>query len=606
MAGNLLSYPEIEYKIDVIPEGPIISCDTETTGLNPYKGDKPFMYQFANMAGDVSIVFPSPETKDILKTFFANDKITKVFHNMKFDIKMIRKAKFDIKGRLHDTFLMAKDVDTYAWSFKLENLIKKYDPSFEALELAALDKWFEDNKISKKKRKYYEVPPEIINPYGAVDAYNTSQLYQILKTPIKTMIPMYGMDMKTQEYLIEIEDTGVKIDKEKAKENIAKLKEKFTTLQQTIKSSTGMVLEPSGGRPLAAALFAAGETCIKVSPESKEAVLDKITLPKYKAEFIPDFLEMKRTDKLIKDIRDQIIGNLDKKHILHTSFNLSQARTGRFSSSGPNLQNQTKDDILRAIFINKPEFTNFYFDYKQIEYRLFAHFSGDKASVKGFHDPDFDIHQMTADKVKRTRSEAKTINFLILYGGGAPSLSEKFDIPENEAAKIIKTFHDKTPALKKLDAKLKEELFHNGYIEDPFGRQYCIPKDESRKCVNYLIQGTACNVFKKALLKVKDLLVDYKSNVIQLIHDEIVFEIADGEWDLLPKIKALMEDMPEFDVPLPVDVEYTLTNWANKQSMSEEEVNTIWLPFENYSALTLELRNAVFPTMKMENLKAAV
>ena len=106
--GNLLSYPDIKYSIDTIPEGSVIACDTETTGLNVYKGDRPFMYQFANLVGDVSIVFPSPDTEKMLRDFFANEKITKVFHNMKFDIKMIKKAGFEIKGRLHDTLLWLK------------------------------------------------------------------------------------------------------------------------------------------------------------------------------------------------------------------------------------------------------------------------------------------------------------------------------------------------------------------------------------------------------------------------------------------------------------------------------------------------------------------
>ena len=120
---NLPSYPNIEYKINEIPDGAVIACDSETTGLNVYKGHLPFMYSFSNMNDEVSIVEALPENEEMLRNFFENQKITKIFHNMKFDIKMIRKDGYVIKGRLHDTMIMAKQLDAYRDSFKLEELM---------------------------------------------------------------------------------------------------------------------------------------------------------------------------------------------------------------------------------------------------------------------------------------------------------------------------------------------------------------------------------------------------------------------------------------------------------------------------------------------------
>jgi DNA polymerase-1 len=577
--NNLLSYPTLNYKINCLPEGKVIACDTETTGLNPYKGHKPFLYSFSNLDGEMTLVEAAPENDKMLREFFANEKITKVFYNMKFDIKMIRKAGFTIAGRLHDTMVMAKLVDSYTPSFVLENLIAKYDTEFKALEKEKLEEWFSENKISKKDRKYYEVPDSIMHPYAAVDAWNTAQLFQIYRGSIKGCLAMYGIDMGVQEYLIEIEDTGVLIDKAKAVQNTKLLKEQAEALQKKVKHMTGMKLEPSGGRPLAAALFAAGETCIKVSEDSGEAVLDKDTLPLYKAPFIKPFLEMKKLFKLSKDIKNQIITNLDKKHIVHGHINLSQARTGRFSMSGPNLQNQAKNDLLREIFVCKPGFSNYYYDYSQVELRIFAAVSGDKEAMAGFNAGGYDPHQATADKIGITRTQAKTWNFAVLYGSKAKGLSETFAMEKSEAQQLLNEYERKTPSLPQLDRRLKDELFHSGFLTDEFGKQYHIPKNEDRKCVNYRIQGTACNVFKIALLKLKDLLKDKKSNVIQLIHDEIVFEIHETELNLLPKIKAIMEDVPEIGVPLDVDVQYTETNWAEKQDISTEELETKWIPF---------------------------
>lgn len=563
---KLLSYPDIEYKLNVIPEGAVIACDSETTGLNVYKGHLPFLYSFSNTHGEVSIVEAGlPENREMLKNFFENTKITKIFHNMKFDIKMIRKDNYDIKGRFHDTMIMAKQLDAYRDSFKLEDLVKYYNDDFKALELEQLKEWFDSEKIKAKDRKYNEVPDEIMNPYAAVDAYNTAELFQIYKEPIKKIIPMYKMDMGIQEYLIEIEDTGVLIDHKKARENAKILKEKYEEIQKSIKNETEMKIEADGGRTLMAALFSSGVACKKLT-ESGIAATDSDTLLLYKEEvpFIKDFLKMRDVYKAWKDLRDQILSNKDSKHLLHTNFNLSQARTGRFSSSQPNLQNQKHDPRIREVFICKPSYTNFYFDYSQVEYRLFAHFAKDKHLIKGFHDPEFDIHALTGKKLGIPRSDAKTFNFSVLYGSGAKGLSEKFKISKGKAQVLLDKYHEKTPSLKELDQKLQTKLRKQDYFTDPFGKQYHIPKDGWFKAVNYLIQGTACNIFKKAMLKLRELLKGTKSHIIQLIHDEIIFEIHDEEWHLIPLIKKIMEDMPEFDVPLPVDIQFTETNWSAK------------------------------------------
>jgi len=568
--NKLLSYPDMEFKINEIPEGKLVSYDCETTGLNPYKGDKPFLFSFATIEGDISIVECNPDTEEMLRTFFADESISKVCHNAKFDIKMAKKYDYEVKGTMHDTQVMAHLIDTYEPSFVLENLTEKYIKEFKPVEKELLEGWFENNNIVKAKRKYYEVPTDIMHPYAAVDAWNCIQLFFKYKERIREVIKMYGLDMKVQNYLIDIEDRGVLIDKGIGKEIVKELIPLYEKEQNKVKELTGMVLEPTKRRGIAAALFAAGEKCIEISEKSKEAKLGKEYLKQYTASFVPHLIEMIDLNRDIKDIKDQILGKVDKNNVIHTSFNLSKAVTGRFSSSGPNMQNKKVGSIIRKLFINRPKFNNFYLDYSQIELRLFAHFSKSKGLIEGFQDTDFDMHQATADKLGIERSVAKTINFSLLYGSGAKNLAKQLNVSHDKATELLKEYHAKMPALKKLQSKLSKELFHKGYIEDPFGKRYYVPIKDNYKCANALIQGCACNIFKKAMLAVRPLLTDKKSNLIQLIHDEMIFEIHEDEMYLIPQLKELMEDMPEFDVPLTVDIEYTKTNWLEKKKYEKD------------------------------------
>jgi len=565
-----------DYEVGIIPSGDIIACDTETTGLNPYRGARIFLYSFSDMKGNVSVVPNTKENKPMLQEFFENKDISKIFHNANFDIKMIEFEKIKVKGKIHDTIIMARLYDENEKSYNLEKLCETY-LGFKQKEKDALIKWSSENHIPLTKLNYLDVPDEIMYPYAAVDAWNCFRLFKLYRKNIisvKSINNFYRKEIKCMRYMIEVENRGVLIDKKYCRKRMKELKEERDLLQKKVNKMAGMVIPPDGGRPLGYALFRIGEKCI-ANTEKGDADLSKKVLEKYDVPFVKTFLKLKTKAKLYKDIKDQILANLDKKGAIHTNFNLSKARTGRFSSSQPNLQNISKKGRIRQAFICRNKFTLFYFDYKQVELRLFAHFAGDKDLIKGFQNTGFDPHQMTATRLNVSKDQGKTINFAMLYGAGKKRIGDQLNISQGEAGDLLTNYHEEYPTLKELKSQLEKELFEHECITDPFGKRYHLESDDNYKAVNTLIQGTACNILKEAMLKVRPLLKGRESGMIQNIHDELVFEIHEEEIGLVDYIKEKMEDFHQFKVPITVDIEYSTTNWGEKKKWDEQKENSM-------------------------------
>ena len=574
--NKLLSYPTLNWDENRIPEGKVIACDTETTGLNTYKGDRAFLFSFANEEGDVTVVPRTLENKEMLETFFADTSITKIFHNSKFDMKMCRKSGFPVKGRVEDTLVMSRLVDENSIMHKLKYLCKKYF-DYKAVEDEQMDAYKKKNKI----KTYEEIPTDILYPYAAVDAWNCMLLYHLFKEPISDMRKAYALDMNCVRYSMEVEDKGVLINKARATEIWKEEKADFDAIQKDLKKRTGIKLDPDNKRLLGYALFAAGEKCIKLSDKG-EPVLDKKTLPKYKADFVPDFIEMKKKNKSAKEIKAQIIDNVDAAHVLHSNFNISMARTRRASSSQPNFQNINKKSKIREIFVCRPGHNLFYFDYSQIEYRLFAHFGRDAELIKGYCEGDLDAHDLTARRLKVDRDDiAKTLNFAVLYGSGANGLVDLLNKPYTFCLDLIQKFHAANPSLEELKYRLEVELLDKGYIEDPYGMHYHVLTDDIFKIVNTLIQGCAGSVLKKAKLNCRKLLKNHSAYMVGEIHDELIFEVPHNKEHIVPLIKEAMEDttLEMFDIPLTVSVEYTKTNWGAKEEYPLEEMKKVMVPW---------------------------
>ena len=266
---------------------------------------------------------------------------------------------------------------------------------------------------------------------------------------------------------------------------------------------------------------------------------------------------------------------------IHCKFNQTVAATGRLSASEPNLQTipirgELGREIRKAV-IAEHGFKILSCDYSQIELRILAHFTGDKRLRQAFIEGR-DVHAETAaiifgvpqsDVTGEMRRVAKVVNFGLMYGMSPYGLSKELNISQTEAQAFIDSYFAEFSGVKEWVESITDFAKQNGYVETLFGRRRAVPEllvkgtEEygRRVAINTPIQGTAADIIKKAMIEIDKLLKDRKTRMILQIHDELLFEIAEGEEGLMEDIKNIMEHVVELDVPLVVDANIG-KNWA--------------------------------------------
>jgi DNA polymerase-1 len=264
---------------------------------------------------------------------------------------------------------------------------------------------------------------------------------------------------------------------------------------------------------------------------------------------------------------------------LHTTFNQAGATTGRLSSTNPNLQNIPIRTALgreiRSCFIAEEGDVLISADYSQVELRILAHVAGEEV-LKQIFERDEDVHSATAAEVLKLapeeigpgeRSRAKAVNFGIVYGLSAHGLSEQLQIPHEEAAEYIERYMSRFPAVQAFIGRTIAEASERGYVRTLFGRRRGIPELRSRKyqtrsqgerlAVNTVIQGTAADIIKIAMVRCDARLREagMRTRLVLTIHDELLFEgPADEAEEAVRLVKAEMESACRLDPPLKVDV----------------------------------------------------
>ena len=300
---------------------------------------------------------------------------------------------------------------------------------------------------------------------------------------------------------------------------------------------------------------------------------------------VEDVLEYRTYQKLNSTYVEGLLKVIGEDGRIHSTFNQTEARTGRLSSDNPNLQNiPIRTELgsqLRAYFIAKPGCVLVDADYSQIELRILAHITGDEHMQQAFLNGE-DIHRSTAAKIygipqsevtPRLRSSAKAINFGIMYGKGAYSLSKDIGVTVKEADAFLKNYLDAFPKVSGYMDKTIADAKKRGYVSTLFGRRRALPELASsnfnvrssgeRMARNTPIQGTAADVIKLAMVRVWKRLRAEKldSRLILTVHDELIVEAPEAEAEYAARIlREEMEGCVAYAVPLSTDV-HAGKNW---------------------------------------------
>ncbi|HEY4694817.1 MAG TPA: DNA polymerase I [Candidatus Nanoarchaeia archaeon] len=395
-----------------------------------------------------------------------------------------------------------------------------------------------------------------------------------------------------EKVLRDMEARGVLVDKAYLAALAKDINKAITTCEKAIYESVGHEFNLNSPKQLSGVLF--DELGLTPTKKRKNhASTDEETLNELHGAHpcIEQLLNYRELFKLKSTYVDALPPLLDETNRVHTHYHTDATRTGRLSSSNPNLQNiPIKGDWgnkVRQAFIAPKASKLISADYNQIELRVMAHLSGDKNLTEIFKRGE-DIHTRTAAEILNKKPEgvtkddrrlAKVVNFGIMYGISPFGLARQLKIDREAAKAIIDRYFEEFPGVKNWLEKTLEAAYEKGYVETLGGfRRYLIELKQGnyrvraageRMAINAPVQGTAADIIKAAMIKLHAKLQDYKTKMILQVHDELVFESPDEEVErIIPITKDLMENTFKLSVPVTVEVKIG-QNWGKMEVVSD-------------------------------------
>ncbi len=562
-----------------------VCFDTETTSLNPLEAELVGI-AFSWESGK-GFYLPFPEEREDaqkiiedLREFFESEKIEKIGQNLKYDIKVLDKYNVEIKGPLFDTMIahylinpdMRHNMDVLAETYL------NYSPQL-ITELIG--------KKGKNQGNMRDVPLEKQTEYAAEDADITYQLKNFFEKELEeaeTRKLFDEIEIPLVQVLSEMELEGINLDEEYLKSLSDALSRDIKELETKIYQEAGEEFLISSPKQLGIILFEK-LALVKKPKKTKtgqystsEDVLSSLAA---KHDIIQHVLDYRGLVKLLNTYVDALPGQVEKTTgRVHTDYVQTTAATGRLSSNNPNLQNipirTERGRQVRKAFVPRDEnYVLLAADYSQIELRIIAALSEEENMIRAFQEGE-DIHASTAAKVfnvpieevtREQRSNAKTVNFGIIYGVSAFGLSNQTNLSRSEAKELIDTYYKTYPKLSSYIADQVELARENGYVSTVLGRRRYLKDINSRNAVvrgaaernavNAPIQGSAADIIKIAMINIHRKLKqeNYKTKMLLQVHDELVFDAHKDELEKVKKmIRTEMENAYKLEVPLEVDL----------------------------------------------------
>jgi DNA polymerase-1 len=478
------------------------------------------------------------EVFEVLRPVFLNTSIKKIGHNVKFDARSVSKYLGQVPPGPY--------VDTMIQQFVLDENLREY--SLTSLIAANFGSRPYD-KEGKLGAIIDDVAFDAATRYVHLDARWTWVLYRELDKRIQrspSLQTALDLDMQVLHALMDTENVGIQVDTRRMKQLGKELDLRKQQLLLDISQYAFLGFNPDSVGHKKQLLFnKKREGGLGLTPVGKTKTgassVDEATLVvlKDKHPVVPMLLEWAEASKLKSTYVDGLLPLLNKGR-LHPSFNLHRAATGRLSSSNPNLQNIPRGSDLRGLFVAPTGQTLLVADYDQIELRVMCMFSHDPKMSKFFLE-NIDIHAGAASLIlgkplgeisSEERQIGKMVNFLTGFGGGAFNLAQKTGISEDRARAFIDDYYRQFAGLAKWKEQIKDFARRKGYVETLYGRRRRLPdirSDDSmlraraeRQAVNAVIQGTAADICKEAMVKVHTAFANTPADLLVQVHDELV------------------------------------------------------------------------------------
>lgn len=566
--------------------------DTETTSLNP-RSARLVGISFSIKAQSgwfVPIPDDSGAAKSILETLrpvFKDVHLTKIGHNLKFDLSILAENSIEASGPYYDTMLAHALIDPER-RHNLDALSEEF-LNYSPIRFSEL---IPDAKKGQTI-DYSNIDPGTLANYAIEDADVTLQLWHLFIEKLKESGQskvFYEIEMPLLPVLVAMEREGIVVDKTTLSDIGRSLDNQIVKLSDSINAEAGREFNLNSPKQLGEILF--DELKLVEKPKktktgqyaTNEQVLTSLAP---KNPIVANILEYRQLTKLKSTYIDALPHAIDSvSERVHTHYGQVQTTTGRLSSNDPNLQNipirSAQGREIRKAFIARPGWKLLSADYSQIELRILAALTRDEGLLTAFSEGR-DIHAATAAKIfdvaldavtREQRSTAKMVNFGIPYGISAFGLAQRLGtVSRTEAQAIIDSYFKQFPGIPDYMNQMKESAKTNGYVETITGRRRylrdinssnaTIRASAERNAINMPIQGTAADMIKIAMVKIQNSLDEQKLNTRMLlqVHDELVFDVDPSEETI---VRELVRDGMKnaLDLKCPIEIEIGIgDNW---------------------------------------------
>lgn len=571
--------------------------DTETTSVDAQQAELVGM-SFAIDAGEAAYVplahsyLGAPEQLDKdwavvqIKPLLEDPALPKIGQNLKYDMSVMTNQGVHMQGVVFDTMLESYVLDSVSSRHDMDTLSQNYlgHTPVPFSEVAGK---------GKAQLTFDQVTIEKGGHYAAEDADVTLRLHQAMMPTLIGQPKLHRvftqLEMPLVSVLSRIESNGVLIDDNMLLQQSQQLAMTMQEAEKNAYELAGRDFNLASPKQIQEILYDELNLPVlkktpKGAPSTAEDVLQELAVDHELPRII---LEHRSLGKLKSTYTDKLPTMINSRTgRVHTSYHQAVTATGRLSSSEPNLQNipirTPEGRRIREAFIAERGMTIVAADYSQIELRIMAHLSGDKALLNAFNN-NLDIHRATAAEIfsedldavsGEQRRHAKAVNFGLIYGMSAFGLAKQLNVERKQAQTYIDQYFERYPGVKEYMESTREFARANGFVETVYGRRLYLPDIKAsnhnvrqyaeRTAINAPMQGTAADVIKRAMIAVDHWIGNDNEEIrmIMQVHDELVFEVAEERVsDMKQTVCEIMQGVAELKVPLIVDAG-SGENWA--------------------------------------------
>lgn len=592
------------------PKGRVV-FDYETTGLEIYHKNKPFLIGLEDESGQVLQARPGTPAWKNAHAILADPAVEKIGFNAKFDVGVAEANGFPVRGEVHDAMLLTFMNNEYEPSLKLKEVAARQLQMPADEETAVKKELSRLNRVFKKEKKgreanYSDLPKELVEPYLEGDLDRTMKIFwkheHIIKGPQRRV---YQIEKELIPNVARMERRGVKIDVGYCKKISQHLIPRMRELEKSMIDQAGIKFNYGSPDQLTTVMQSLGLDTGAVNKNGTMNTGVNYMKPLYGNPFVDALMEWRCLHKLEGTYFEPMV---EKQHedIIHPSFwpfgQDEGIKTGRFSMSDPNLQNipagQRSDNLelrkdtglVRRAFVPRPGYVFLFGDYSQIEFIIFGCNAGDPKLLAELRKGT-DFHRATAymlfgkncmdgktkEQATRIRFQAKELNFSFMYGMGVQKYALRNSCNLQKAREDKNKYFREIPAAKQFLTSAQVDLLRDGYVQDQFGRRYHVPRERCYKAANALCQGPAALVMKRGINRTFKNFSGLDAHPVLTIHDELISEVRrDQVWDAVNALRDGMEDHENFPIPITADFAIAETSWAEKKKWKDVEEQ--WKP----------------------------